>query len=102
MGRKARKGSAGSPYAIADYRSVDPALGGEEGFRRFLDEAHERGLRLIIDVVYNHTSPDSVLVREHPEWFWKGPGGRPAPRVAEWVRPWWTSTIRSATSGTTR
>jgi glycosidase len=84
IGRLARKGSLGSPYAIADYRSVDPALGGEAGFRLFLDAAHERGLRVIIDVVYNHTSPDSLLVREHPEWFWKGGDGRPGPRIADW------------------
>jgi hypothetical protein len=37
-----------------------------------------------MDVVYNHTSPDSVLVREHPEWFWRGGDGGPAPRIADW------------------
>lgn len=83
-GRVARKGTKGSPYAVSDYRAIDPALGGESGFRRFLDAAHARSLRLIIDVVYNHTSPDSVLVRDHPEWFWKGPAGDPAPRVPDW------------------
>lgn len=84
VGTAARKGTLGSPYAIADYRVVDPALGGEDGFHRFLDVAHGMDLRVIIDVVYNHTSPDSVLVREHPEWFWKGPDGKPATRVPEW------------------
>lgn len=84
IGRVARKGSLGSPYAISDYRRVDPALGGEAGFRSFLDAAHEKGLRLLMDVVYNHTSPDSRLALEHPEWFWRGPSGRPAPRIAEW------------------
>jgi len=83
-GHVSMKGMLGSPYAISDYRAVDPALGGESGFRRFLDAAHARGLKLIIDVVYNHTSPDSVLVRDHPEWFWKGPAGVPAPRVPDW------------------
>ncbi len=83
-GRVARKGTLGSPYAISDYRAVDPALGGESGFRRFLDAAHARSLKLIIDVVYNHTSPDSVLAHDHPEWFWKGPEGKPAPRVPDW------------------
>ncbi|HRY73666.1 MAG TPA: alpha-amylase family glycosyl hydrolase [Spirochaetia bacterium] len=84
VGAAARKGSLGSPYAIADYRAVDPALGGEEGFRRFLDAAHAKDLRVVMDVVYNHTSPDSVLARERPDWFWKGPEGRPTPRVADW------------------
>lgn len=84
VGKAARKGTLGSPYAIADYRAVDPELGGERGFRRYVDAAHERGLRLIVDVVYNHTSPDSVLAMERPDWFWKGRGGKPSPRIAEW------------------
>lgn len=84
IGKVARKGSLGSPYAIADYRAVDEALGGEPAFVRFLHAAHAAGLRVIIDVVFNHTSPDSILAREHPEWFWKGRDGKPGPRVADW------------------
>ena len=79
-----RKGSLGSPYAIADYRAVDPLLGGETGLRVFIDEAHRLGLGVIMDVVYNHTSPDSVLMSEHPEWFWRGSDGKPGPRIADW------------------
>ena len=78
-----RKGSLGSPYAIADYRAVDPLLGGETGLRVFIDEAHRLGLGVIMDVVYNHASPDSLLVRKHPEWFWWGSDGKPGPRIAD-------------------
>jgi glycosidase len=84
IGKLRRKGSLGSPYAIADYRAVDPLLGGEAGLRAFIAEAHRLGLGVIMDVVYNHTSPDSVLARERPEWFWKGPDGAPGPRIADW------------------
>jgi glycosidase len=84
IGKARRKGSLGSPYAIADYRAVDPALGGEAGLRAFIDEAHRLGLGVIMDVVYNHTSPDSVLVSEHPDWFWRGKEGGPGPRIADW------------------
>ena len=84
IGLEKRKGDMGSPYAIADYRQVDPLLGGEAGLRAFIDEAHRLGLGVVMDIVYNHTSPDSVLAREHPDWFYKGPDGRPAPRVADW------------------
>ena len=84
VGATARKGTMGSPYAIADYRGVDPALGGEEAFGRYLEAAHRAGLPVIIDVVFNHTSPDSLLAREHPEWFVKGADGKPGPRVADW------------------
>jgi hypothetical protein len=37
-----------------------------------------------MDVVYNHSSPDAVLTKEHPEWYWKGPDGKPGPRIADW------------------
>jgi glycosidase len=84
IGKLRRKGSLGSPYAIADYRSIDPLAGGEEGLRVFVDAAHALGLGVIMDVVYNHSSPDSVLAREHPEWFWKGRDGKIGPRIADW------------------
>lgn len=84
IGRVARKGSVGSPYAIQDYRTVDPALGGEAALVRFANAAHAKGLRLIIDVVYNHTAPDSVLARDRPEWFIKGPDGKPGRKVDDW------------------
>jgi glycosidase len=84
IGQKNRKGSLGSPYAIADYRAVDPLLGGEEGLKIFMDEAHRLELGVIMDVVYNHSSPDSLLAREHPEWYWQGADGKPGPRIADW------------------
>jgi len=84
IGLARRKGTLGSPYAISDYRAVDADLGGEPGLRRYIDAAHRAHLRVMMDVVYNHTSPDSVLAREHPEWFWKSHTGDPAPRVADW------------------
>jgi glycosidase len=84
IGVERRKGSMGSPYAIADYRAVDPLLGGEAGLRTFIDEAHRLGLGVVMDVVYNHSSPDAVLTKEHPEWYWKGPDGKPGPRIADW------------------
>jgi len=43
-------------YDIADYHSVNPSYGTIEDFRAFLDEAHRRGLRVITELVLNHTS----------------------------------------------
>jgi len=58
-------------YDVADYRGVDPIFGTLEDFRALLDEAHELGLRVIVDLVPNHTSD------RHP-WFQEalaaGPG----------------------------
>jgi maltose alpha-D-glucosyltransferase/alpha-amylase len=49
-------------YDIADYYAVNPDYGALDDFRCFLDEAHARGLRVIADLVMNHTSD------QHP-WF---------------------------------
>ena len=51
-------------YDISDYMDIDPAFGGMEAFKKVLDAAHERGMKVIMDLVVNHTSD------EH-EWFQK-------------------------------
>ena len=84
IGKEARKGSLGSPYAIYDYRAINPELGTLVDFEAFVEAAHANELKVMIDVVYNHTSPDSVLAREHPEWFLKGPDGKPARKCEDW------------------
>ena len=83
-GKKNRKGSLGSPYAISDYRAVNPEFGTMEDFIRLVDAIHEKGMKCIIDVVYNHTSPDSVLSKEHPEWFFHKQDGSFGNRVGDW------------------
>ena len=85
IGVAGKKGSLGCPYANRDYRSVNPAYGTLDDFRALVDAIHRRGMRVMIDVVYNHTSPDSVLWREHPEFFWRGPDGRPGNRYGDWA-----------------
>lgn len=60
-------------YDIAHYERVHPAYGTREDVRRFLDEAHARGLRVIAELVLNHTS------NQHP-WFKaarRAPAGSP-------------------------
>ena len=83
-GLAARKGSLGSPYAIRDYRTVNPEFGTMEDFAALVGDIHALGMKCIIDVVYNHTSPDSVLAREHPEWFYRRPDGSFGNRVGDW------------------
>ena len=51
-------------YDIADYMDIDAQFGGMEAFKKVLDGAHERGMKVIMDLVVNHTSD------EH-EWFQK-------------------------------
>lgn len=84
IGHLNRKGSLGCPYSISDYRSVNPEYGTIEDFKRLVDRAHRAGLRIMIDVVYNHTSHDSLLVQQHSEWFHRDRDGKPVTTVPEW------------------
>jgi glycosidase len=84
IGTVARKGALGSPYAISDYRGINPDYGTLEDFRRLVQRAHELGLKVMIDVVYNHTSPDSLLFAQHPDWFYRNADGSPGNRIGDW------------------
>ncbi|MFN3548393.1 MAG: maltose alpha-D-glucosyltransferase [Mesorhizobium sp.] len=57
-------------YDIADYRSINPSYGTMKDFRAFVAEAHRRGLRVITELVINHTSD------QHP-WFQKARLAKP-------------------------
>ncbi|MFP4187648.1 MAG: alpha-amylase family glycosyl hydrolase [Acholeplasmataceae bacterium] len=84
IGRKARKGSVGSPYAIRAYDRIDPSLGTMDDFKRLVEKAHALGLMVMMDIVINHTARDSDLVEEHPDWFYKDKNGHFANRVGDW------------------
>lgn len=84
VGEKAKKGELGSPYAIKDYRAVNPEFGTMEDFKSLVNAIHDKGMKCIIDVVYNHTSPDSWLVENHPEFFYKKADGSMGNRVGDW------------------
>lgn len=85
IGVKGKKGTLGCPYANRDYRTVNPEYGTMEDFRHLVDEIHARGMKCIIDVVYNHTSPDSSLTTEHPEFFYRKPDGQMGNKVGDWT-----------------
>lgn len=70
IGVKERKGTLGSYYAISDYCATNPEFGTLEDFDAFVAKAHELGLKVIIDWVANHTSPDALWITERPaDWY---------------------------------
>ncbi|MEO9869437.1 alpha-amylase family glycosyl hydrolase [Ekhidna sp.] len=58
IGEKNRKGGLGSYYSIRDYTAVNPEFGTMEDFKNLVDDAHSRGMKVILDWVANHTSFD--------------------------------------------
>jgi glycosidase len=68
IGQEKKKGTIGSPYAVRDYYAINPDYGTADDLKRLIREAHTRGLKVIIDIVANHTSWDSVLMK-HPEFY---------------------------------
>jgi cyclomaltodextrinase / maltogenic alpha-amylase / neopullulanase len=85
VGEKARKGPLGSPYSVQDYYGINSEFGTMADFKRLLAAAHKSGLKLIIDLVANHTSWDSRLIKEHPEWFSRDGKGAIKPPNPDWT-----------------
>ena len=84
IGRLNRKGTLGSQYSIRDYRAVNPEFGTLDDLKHLIQEAHRRGMHVILDWVANHTSWDSQLRQQHPDWFTRDAQGRFQPPVADW------------------
>lgn len=71
--------TANHRYHTCDYYQVDPLLGGNEPFRQLLDAAHRRGIRIVLDGVFNHTGrgffPFAHILENGPaspylDWFY--------------------------------
>ena len=73
-GQMKKKGSLGSPYSVRDYFAIDASLGTKDDLRHLVQEAHHRQMKVIIDMVANHTSWDSVMMA-HPEFYKKDKEG---------------------------
>jgi len=84
IGEKNRKGGLGSPYSIKDYYSINKELGTLEDFKKLVDEIHQRDMKIMLDIVFNHTSYDSVLLKDHPEYFYRNELGEFSNRVGDW------------------
>jgi starch synthase (maltosyl-transferring) len=80
-----RPGTSGSLYSVADYYGFNPLLidreskkDAHEQVKEVVETAERIGLKMIIDLVINHWSVDSDLLKTHPEWFLRDRKGRVA------------------------
>ena len=69
IGEENRKGSLGSYYSVKDFKDVNPNFGTLEDFENLVQEAHDRGMYVLMDWVPNHTAWDNYLTEEHPEFY---------------------------------
>lgn len=84
-GKKYRKGSLGSPYSVQDYYAVNPEFGTLDDFRSLVNTVHQQGLKIIIDLVANHTAWDNPMLKEHPEWYTHDASGKIIPPNPDWT-----------------
>lgn len=61
-------------YAITDYYRIDPRFGSNEEYCSFIHEAHQKGLKVIMDMVFNHCGSENYLFKDMPyhDWFCYG------------------------------
>ncbi len=84
IGEKFRKGDFGSPYSIKDYYAIDPNYGTLDDFKKLVVGAHARGMKVIMDIVANHTAWDSVMMT-NKNFYKQDAKGNVIPPVPEWT-----------------
>jgi glycosidase len=84
IGEKLRKGTLGSPYAVRDFYAIQPDYGTTNDLKRLVQAAHERKMKVIIDIVAGQTAWDSVLMA-HPEYYLHDAKGRIIPPNPAWT-----------------
>ncbi|MFM1898635.1 MAG: Alpha-amylase 2 [Bacteroidota bacterium] len=88
IGVKNRKGGLGSYYSVQDYMAVNPEYGTVEDFKRLVQQAHKRGMKVILDWVANHTAWDNVWIDAHDDWYEHDSSGQK-------ISPWdWTDVAK--------
>lgn len=78
ISKKDRKGSLGSYYAVADYNTINPEFGTMADWKNIVKEIHNRGMKVVIDWVPNHTGADHTWITSHPDFYVQDSNGEPA------------------------
>lgn len=65
------RGGASHGYAISDYYLVDPRLGTNEEYRDMISTAHKKGIKVVMDMIFNHSGSSHWWIRDIPtkDWF---------------------------------
>lgn len=84
IGLKNRKGSLGSYYSIQDYTATNPEFGTLDDFKSLVNQAHELGMKVIIDWVANHSAWDTKWISEHPDFYTQDSAGNIIPPNPDW------------------
>jgi 1,4-alpha-glucan branching enzyme len=62
-------------YSLTNPFAIEASYGGPDAFKRLIDAAHEQGIGIILDVVYNHFGPDDLDLWQYDGWSENGKGG---------------------------
>lgn len=83
------KGNASHGYAISDYYQVDPRLGSNEEYCDFIDAAHRKGLKVVMDMIFNHCGSSHWWMEDIPDsnWFNQNDVARRVGEMARQPRP---------------
>jgi glycosidase len=84
IGKEKSKGTIGSPYAVRDYYAINSDYGTADDLHQLISAAHSRGMKVIIDIVANHTAWDSVLMKQ-PDFYTHDASGNIVPPVPDWM-----------------
>lgn len=79
-----RKGSLGSYYAVSTYTDINPEYGTLSDWKALVKQCHEKGFKVIIDWVPNHTGADHYWLQKHPDFYKKDSTGAPM-MAADWA-----------------
>lgn len=84
IGREKSKGTIGSPYAVKDYYAINPDYGTKADLQKLISEAHKRDMKVIIDIVANHTAWDSVMMK-NKAFYTQDKNGNIISPVPDWA-----------------
>ncbi|HLK18791.1 MAG TPA: alpha-amylase family glycosyl hydrolase, partial [Bryobacteraceae bacterium] len=82
-GKERSKGTLGSPYAVRDFYAINPDFGTADDFKQLVGAAHRSGFKMLIDIVADHTSWDSVMMKT-PAFYKHDATGRIISPVPDW------------------